>query len=995
VLRDPDSNRYVRSGLTGLLLTIGVGLTGCHGANAPAQPAADVAQGTWDDYRKYHPFHSQEVALSEPLGDRRRVIILSEPPDGVTAATLAGVHPALGGLVAKRHPIGVDGWTEDLVGVLPPMSADELSDLTSDLHVALFGTSYRARLAPIAPVRKWSGTLDVEVRPKELHDWVFGDRAAFWPVDGGPAALGSDLLAPEQTGVYLSKTPGIVLWSFPKKESFDAQRANVRIFGVESDLVLGAFADEDSVLVVGRERVAPVDVLPPLRFETIKILVTAPLHELRQSYERQQIFAGPLQNGMDWAPILLSPEILDTELGSTLNIADQLLKRWSMNGMIDYARFDYPRQPGPWAFDKPIASELNAGSLTFNWNTAASGGLVELPDGRALYWMNRTGALHVSYLPGDELDPRTVSYEEKAREFFAQQSDPYLVRAVQYTALFQAFRQLGVASVDPVADAEQMIDAGAGNEALEAAGTDAFSRLVTASAGDLEAAGRRFTDRSFANVSPDAFKAFLLKNIESSARPEEREGLLRHLRAADADRTLEVIERVKALMAQDAAKDARALQSRLARTGDPAAPKHLAVALVHSALTAAATREPAQWQNLLDALRTPGVRKKAADITAAAAFLQAHGFRLEDAAGWRDAAIAMSDVEAIEKQYREISMAHRARSRVRTPSVVQSNGAKILVRGGHNVGSEVSRLRQAVQPLELNQVRFAREGLSFEPTVQLPRSRATALGAVAERSAPSTAEAAGSRPLPPRGAETGARRLTEENPFSCGSDCVVIKPYEAAAASSPEATVASNGYKVDVGGSVFHAESKHGIADTIVRSLDRQARLSGKKPLTVDIILRDSRLTPDEARGTVQSLHSQLARRSLGAEDGYVLDRSGGVASLGDFDLERAVVSEPVRSADGFNISVMVPRKPGAAQSLIMRVLGKGEPPLGAGTAADAAVKSGLRSPADIARELQHRLGKDGGVLLLELGIDAQPDLTENEPSVPRAQHAGTTGHSL
>src|SRR5262249_54481624 len=162
-------------------------------------------------------------------------------------------------------------------------------------------------------------------------------------------------------------------------------------------------------------------------------------YELQQSYERNQLLAGPLRSDQDWAPILLSPSLVDTEFGSVLDIADQILKRWSSNGLVDYERFSYPREPSKWEFDKPIMRELGASSLTYNWSTTASGGLVEVSGDRTVYWMKRTGALHVNYLPGEQLDPRTARYEDRARAFFARQNDPYLARAVQYTALFQAF----------------------------------------------------------------------------------------------------------------------------------------------------------------------------------------------------------------------------------------------------------------------------------------------------------------------------------------------------------------------------------------------------------------------------------------------------------------------------------------------------------------------------------------------------------------------------
>jgi hypothetical protein len=71
--------------------------------------------------------------------------------------------------------------------------------------------------------------------------------------------------------------------------------------------------------------------------------------------------------------------------------------------------------------------------------------------------MHRTGALHVSYLPGDKPDKTAAAYEKRGRDMFAKSNDPYLTRAVEYTTLFQAFRQLGITSADETASAEALV----------------------------------------------------------------------------------------------------------------------------------------------------------------------------------------------------------------------------------------------------------------------------------------------------------------------------------------------------------------------------------------------------------------------------------------------------------------------------------------------------------------------------------------------------------
>lgn len=952
----------------------------------------DKVNAIWEEYRAERPYHAQQVAASEPLAGGCRVLILSEPPADVTIATLGEAHPALNAFVPRRHGVGFDGWTEDLVGVVPPMSPDDLAELTSDLHIALFGSAYRARLTPIKARPKWNGALDIEVRPAEVYNWVFGEDSLFWSLDGGPARHAEDLLDPRQTGVYVSTRAGVVLWSLPRTGSFDEQKANVRMFGLESDLLLGAVADEDSVLVIGRERVAPEDVLPPLRFETVKLLATTPLAEFAQSYERNQLFAGPLKNKDDWAPILLSAPLVDSELGSVLDITDQMLKRWSLNGTVDYARFHYPREPARWAFSKPIDQELGADSLTFNWNTSASGALVEVSDNRSLYWMNRTGALHVSYLPGDKPDARTASYEETARDFFARQNDPYLVRAVQYTALFQAFRQLGVSTVGTGSTAESMIDVSAATAVLEDAGTSAFQRLTTESNDDLTAAAKRYVARGYEGIDADR----LLQQIIDETPYERRAEIGNHILNASASQAQEIIAKVSQRESVEQAGLAVKLRDRLKATDDPAAPRHLAIALTHLGSVSRAMRDPGGWLSLSLALQSEKAQAKAAEITAAARFLMRHDFGLQHAASWRDAARALTDVDALAAQYSAVSGARATASRIRTPTIVRSHSRKLMAQGGHNVGSWVPSLIRPVEPPQLSYLGFNQQRLVAHEQPLVLRSRSEALGELAARPPSISRALPGQRPTPLPTSSGGWAFLPEESQFNCGKNCMAVTPLDRdAKATSAGDTPLRNRFKIDVDGSVSRAGSTSDIADSAVRRLAQTARQKGSTSAKIDIALLDADMTFDEALGVTKNIHKRLAKRSLGADDSYVLHRSDRPIALDDYDLRRATVSEPIRDGDRFTITVSVPLKRGRAHSLVMRLVGKGEATHETVTKTQTTLGAGLRTPEEIMRDLKSQLGSKDSDLLLELAVDAQDGRVENTPPLPRYRHGGTPAHSF
>jgi hypothetical protein len=260
------------------------------------------------------------------------------------------------------------------------------------------------------------------------------------------------VLADPACSVHRVPRANVVVWWIPGDVSPADCLSEARVFALESDLVVGALK-EGGLLIAGRQRAIPYDVLPPLRVETIALL--AALHEkdeLEQSYQRMSPGAGPYTPEFDWAPIWLSPELVDTEYGQLLNVADQLLKGWSQHGEVTYERFPYPT-PAKWPFESSLADivkeKFDSDTITFNWNTTGAGYSVATGS-LQLYAPYRTGALPVSYIPGENprLAPHVLSYEDTAYTWFSALDDPTLVRVVQYAALYQVFHNFGVRSPD-------------------------------------------------------------------------------------------------------------------------------------------------------------------------------------------------------------------------------------------------------------------------------------------------------------------------------------------------------------------------------------------------------------------------------------------------------------------------------------------------------------------------------------------------------------------
>lgn len=452
-------------------------------------------------FRRSHPLHHQSVALGPPDARGCTPLLVSEPPPEVTIEGLAQIVGNSARDWKKiRHGIGVDGWVADAVTSLPPLDESARADLVSALHAYLFGTSYKAAAETLSgKPRGPQAKLQFRVEPGDLSSWLAPGAASFVPVLGGePRDLGS-LLSSGTPGVYLGRERGVVAWVLRRGESIDDSRFDARVFGVESDVVFGAVASKEMVAVLARERAVPTEALPPLRFETVRMLAAAETGKLSQSFERMHVAASLRPGGGDWAPIYLSEALVDSEYGGLLNIADQLLKSWSNAGTTTYEGFSYSR-PSTYPFSKPIPEVLGSGDVTYNWNTTGFGWAFKSDD-REIYAIGASSSLPMSYFPGDAPTPQAVALAAKAYEWFAEQEDPVIVRVASYAALFQIFRRYdvrGTPATPSDTSSEKAALRGAVRKALhdlDAADTDAIDAAV-------ERDGRLFANWLMATKGP-------------------------------------------------------------------------------------------------------------------------------------------------------------------------------------------------------------------------------------------------------------------------------------------------------------------------------------------------------------------------------------------------------------------------------------------------------------------------------------------------------------
>lgn len=486
----------------------------------PQCPKVDAVCEAWQSFRTAHPFPYQAIE-SKRLADGSLAIFLFEPPPVLLRSELDGLlKKAFGAdlhsLARRRWQIGPDGWLEDVLLHVDAgnLSGDPLSDALTRhrigfLHLALFGTTAGATL-PLhgdAFVDHTKALPDIAITGSQLRTWVSDASMKWRRLDR--AETGEQPFRTTTgfglTAVFASSDRSLVTLSFPgtllrlapaNPAKLDPLRVPFRLFALASDAVLGAMQEPSGqVLLVGRARTTPLTTLPPLRFETFRLVASQPDDELAQSYERTSMFAGKMQKARDWAPAYLSPALYDTELGALLNITDQLLKSWSQGGTIEYEFFNYPvrgaipfpdehksddKAKKPRALSVILGEKHNNSSVLFNWNTAGVGVLTSNAAGKVLV-PSHTGSLPVTYGSDVNLGKMQTghlfAYENAGYAYFRAQRDANLARVVSYTVIYQFCRAL--AAENPIPPLPQIYDP---KDPAQRARHDAAAVVISATA---------------------------------------------------------------------------------------------------------------------------------------------------------------------------------------------------------------------------------------------------------------------------------------------------------------------------------------------------------------------------------------------------------------------------------------------------------------------------------------------------------------------------------
>lgn len=410
--------------------------------------AYQKADSIYDLFRKHFRMHYQTLGTAT-FSDSSRIILISEPAPFFELDTLERILAKYTHKTDKKFfKIGYDGRVTDLMVVLGNATNENVDSLVSRISRHQFLTDYKPNAIDLLSDRKRKyfspESLDYQISLADFDQWFFYDKELFIdPKDTSKTITVNQMFKQKRRDVFFSKAPGLVAWSIRRNSDIIQQVSDIRQFALDADLILGALRDSTTLVIIGREREAPLEVLPPLRVESVLLIASISSKELSQSLDINDCMAGKMPNGHDWCPTYLSKELENTELGHLLTITDILLKDWSENGTIQEASYHYP-SPGHWPFDQPLFKKLGIDQLVYNWNTANTMYAIDQP-AHTIYTLNRTGALPVSYFNSQERSESVGHrYELQAGNYFANCGNTDLARVLQYTALYQLFMDNGI-----------------------------------------------------------------------------------------------------------------------------------------------------------------------------------------------------------------------------------------------------------------------------------------------------------------------------------------------------------------------------------------------------------------------------------------------------------------------------------------------------------------------------------------------------------------------
>lgn len=399
-----------------------------------------LMEQTWREFRAIHPFSFQTVALKHK-GDTC-VFVMSEPNNWVKENDLRQLFDKYDGQLTKKYqPYGIDGQLTDVVGCVK-LDSSQFSQFEKEVFNLLYRTAYKPFYTDLDHPSEhvfFSGVpLNYSYSWERLKSTLF---LAQFPNDSI-----SEMSIPrlcnfgmtKTNDIFFSKHRGFIVWVIAGNIDYQNDSSflfNARKFALDSDLICGTFRSTNRIAIIGREREVPVNILPPLRSETILSLASTK-KDISLVFNKDSIKV--INDTLNATPIKMSSLLIDTELGNLLVMTDIFLKSWSENGKVKEYIINHP-QPNSYPFPYGVAHALGD-STRFIWNFEN----VEAGNS-GFYPVIQTGSLPPTYWSAnDSLMMMQNAMNNIAYNYFAKLNCPDLVRIKMYQALYKSFQGIGV-----------------------------------------------------------------------------------------------------------------------------------------------------------------------------------------------------------------------------------------------------------------------------------------------------------------------------------------------------------------------------------------------------------------------------------------------------------------------------------------------------------------------------------------------------------------------
>jgi hypothetical protein len=418
---------------------------------------------TWREFRAIHPFGFQTVGLKHK-GDTC-IFVISEPAEWVKTEDLVALFTKHDGhLIECIQPYGYDGELHDFVGCLRKDSINSRL-FRGELFNLLYFTDYKAFYTNLDHPAKHTYFSDKKINYNiesfKLRMLLLDER---FKVSSKKSLNISELMKSKTSSnkLYISEKRGFVIWVL---DSIGVSRTDsvflktARKFALDTDLILGSVFGDGKVAIIGREREVSVNILPPLRSETIRQLLgcyTQPLDPLQM--RMMSMIDGPNDftfNNHPWlifnsletdsvkpdiyyAPVSMSNNVCNTELGNLMYLTDIILKSWCENGKVKDTFVNYPLPQSYSSYPNGVTHELGD-SLIVYWR---------ISDFLFDPFIYKTGSCFPeisSFTKRDSIkNAKEIEVSCSLYSYFASQQCIDLVRIKQYSLLLNAFQYLTV-----------------------------------------------------------------------------------------------------------------------------------------------------------------------------------------------------------------------------------------------------------------------------------------------------------------------------------------------------------------------------------------------------------------------------------------------------------------------------------------------------------------------------------------------------------------------